>query len=525
MLLLLMVTSITAQTFDLGEGKTAVINGDSYKMTWNNKSINGGTVRGTLSGNLKDGKRNGLWRVTLTYNKFGSDQQNFATGTINISRTYSNGLPNGSYSYISTLTWCKGSQNWQTKQWHYGASESAAENITGSFTNGKANGKWSISSQRFKEKITMQYDNGKAIGEWTIADNMAQTWGFKDGYLVKSKEMNADGWGTELSYSPEEILEQLPNQDTVKVINAIPYSEYYMKGAMFADWFRQYPNGSSDDDITAYYILADYDNHLKYIGNIPDWKKDEIERKKTSKIVEAKKIEDQQYATLIQDSLKAYLETIALNKRNFAKIIGNDNLYACQFMSEFIKRHPKYKEFAFTRFNEQWSINKTRDLLRMYTEIHTYDQELRYYNERVTKILAEVKAKQVPGSDEEILNKAYDLYSDKAKWSRLLNESYSTYLYENTEVTENDICAYLCYKYVIYDITFKKYKVIAKDASTITMTDVKDFVFENDGNYEKVTKYFENDSGSTRLDIPLTEIMEAVRNTGKFKKLLETVQR
>ena len=230
MLLLLLATTISAQTFDLGEGRKATLDqAGNYRLTWNQKSQNGGSVSGTFSGKLKDGKRDGVWKGSFTYQLFSSNEGLFKSGTINFTRTYTNGVPNGAYSYNSTLKVCSGSYNYLSKQWKYGPFESFTEKITGSFKNGHADGQWFASQQQPYEKITMQFDNGKAIGTWTISEKTSQTLGFKNGYLVQQKEMRSDGWGTELSYTPDENLEELPNQKTVKVADFLAYGDYYMK--------------------------------------------------------------------------------------------------------------------------------------------------------------------------------------------------------------------------------------------------------------------------------------------------------
>lgn len=525
MLLLLLATIISAQTFDLGEGRRATLDqAGNYRLTWNQKSQNGGSVSGTFSGKLKDGKRDGVWKGSFTYQLFSSNEGLFKSGTINFTRTYTNGVPNGAYSYNSTLKVCSGSYNYLSKQWKYGSFESFTEKITGSFKNGHADGQWFASQQQPYEKITMQFDNGKAIGTWTISEKTSQTLGFKNGYLVQQKEMQSDGWGTELSYAPEENLEKLPNQKTVKVADFLAYGDYYMKGAEFDSWWRLYPENSSNEDYTAYYILADYDNHLKYIGNVPEWKKEEIERNKVSKVVDEIKLKDQQYAAIIQDSLKAFLETVPLSKREFAESIGCKNYYSCLFINEFSKRHPEYKEFAFTQFNEQWSIYKTGDLLR---KADYYAQEKENYDNKIFKIIEEAKKNHVSGTDEQILEEAYKKYINRDEWFKYLHESNNKYQYDNVAITEEDICAYLCYKFVVFDAQYKTFKITAKDASDITHQEIKDWVFKydryGDTKYDKISKEFSY--LSNRYSYSINELLKEVRNKGKFKKLLETVQR
>ena len=526
MFLLLLATSISAQTFDLGQGRKATLDQvGNYRLTWNQKSQNGGSVSGTFSGRLKDGKRDGIWKGSFTYQLFSSNEETFSSGTINFTRTYSNGVPNGAYSYNSTLKVCSGSYNYLSKQWKYGPFESYAEQITGSFKNGYADGKWYAYQQQPYEKITMQFDNGKAVGTWTITEKTSQTLGFRNGYLVQQKEMLPEGWGTELFYTPDEKIEELPNQKTVKVSDFLAYGDYYMKGADFDRWWRLYPENSSNEDYTAYYILADYENHLKYIGNLPDWKKEEIERNKTSKVVDEMKLKDEQYVTVINDSLNVYLASIPELKRKFAECIGCKNYYSHMFIYEFSNRHPKYKEFAFTRFNEQWSVNKLRDLLH---KADYYPQEKKDYDNRVLGILEKAKKNHVSGTDEQILEEAYKRYCNHEEWSKYLNESNQKYQYDNTVVTEQDICAYLCYKFVEFNAQYKTFKVTAKDASGITLQEIKDWVFrlhEKYGNdkYDRTGREFSYLSNSYSFSI--NELLDEVKNKGKFKKLLETVQR
>ena len=99
-LLTLWLTSlaISAQTIDHGDGVVSVQNGNSYKLTRNQKSKNGGSVTMTFSGMLKNGKRNGVWKLTATYNNYGGGNGYFFTGTSTMTRTYSEGVLNGTYT-------------------------------------------------------------------------------------------------------------------------------------------------------------------------------------------------------------------------------------------------------------------------------------------------------------------------------------------------------------------------------------------------------------------------------------------
>lgn len=361
MILLLIVTSISAQTFDLGEGRKATLDqAGNYRLTWNQKSQNGGTVSGTFSGKLKDGKRNGIWKGSFKYQLFSNNDSQFKSGAINFTRTYTDGVPNGAYSYSSSLKVCFGSYNYISKQWKYSPSESFNEQITGSFINGHADGNWSAYQQQPYEKITMQFDNGKAVGTWTVAEKTSQTLGFKNGYLVQQKEMRSGGWGTELFYSPYEKIEELPNQKTVKISDFLAYGDYYMKGAGFDKFWLLYPENSSNEDYTAYYKLADYDNHLKLIGNVPSYEKELFE---VSKRQAKNKESDKKYIEIIEKELYPLESKI---KSDWKYRISNELSYYTYF-SDLYNKYPELAEYKFaeyTSYNSDYMFKIFKELYK-----------------------------------------------------------------------------------------------------------------------------------------------------------------
>lgn len=150
LLLLLTQTIIcAAQTFDLGNGRKATITPNSYKLTVNRKSPNGGTLIGTWGGPLKNGKRDGVWKLSIQCNNYieGEDSKS-VTGVVTKTRTYARGFTQGTYVYNSKCTYRPWRWNPYKDRWEYGQPKTEEESVSGSFKNGKAHGKWVIKSTR-----------------------------------------------------------------------------------------------------------------------------------------------------------------------------------------------------------------------------------------------------------------------------------------------------------------------------------------------------------------------------------------
>lgn len=448
MFLLLLATSISAQTFDLGQGRKATLDQvGNYRLTWNQKSQNGGSVSGTFSGKLKDGKRDGIWRGSFTYQLFSSNEETFSSGTINFTRTYSNGVPNGAYSYNSTLKVCSGSYNYLSKQWKYSPFESYAEQIIGSFKNGYADGKWYAYQQQPYEKITMQFDNGKAVGTWTIVEKTSQTLGFRNGYLVQQKEMLPEGWGTELFYAADEKIEELPNQKTVNVSDFLAYGDYYMKGADFDKWWYLYPENSSNEDYTAYYILADYDNHVTLIGNVPEWKlrmegKDEESLKRKAEEKEAQIFYDK-YAPNFEEFKKKD------EKHKLYTLLGYPELSVIEYWKPIAEKEPNIKSYA----------QRNKELLTVVCNIEQENDFNKWYSKKFNGLTTDlINNHVVNANDVELLTKVSRLilenYSEN--WKELLNSSLEKWKNKQIEetiqdITIDDIYTYLLkHDYVVY---------------------------------------------------------------------------
>lgn len=524
MLLLLLATGISAQTFDLGEGRKATLDqAGNYRLAWNQKSQNGGSVSGTFSGKLKDGKRDGIWKGSFTYQLFSSNDGLFKSGAINFTRTYSNGIPNGAYSYNSTLKVCNGSFDYLSKQWKYGKFENFAEQITGSFKNGHADGKWYAYQQQPFEKITMQFEGGKAVGTWTITEKVSQTLGFKNGYLVQQKETRSDGWGTELSYTPDEKLEELPNQDTVKVSNFLAYGDYYMKGAGFDKWWRLYPENSSNEDYTAYYILADYDNHLSLWGNVPDYQREIFENGKKSREKDAA---DKKWGN-IPDSCAIYISE-AQHDFWYDAVPDFVEYYYCSLLDE---KYPELKNYEFgygSQYKNNGGVQEykkilNRDVNVLNSKWEQFMNELRKqlddYNmtdeEKTKYLIPQNITKETIFEDGTFSNAKLHYKVNIEKLKDRMNTPVST------ELTEEDIAYFIC-QYLYYD---PQTNVCSESNRTselysVTKEQIQQWVSENTTSgktYKNIKKTFEK--SSYYETVTLKDIYDKSYNKKWFTKI------
>ncbi len=272
-LLTLWLTSlaISAQTIDHGDGVVSVQNGNSYKLTRNQKSNNGGSVTMTFSGMLKNGKRNGVWKLTATYNNYGGGNGYFFTGTSTMTRTYSEGVLNGTYTLNQNIKQRTGTYNRYKGGWVYGPVQDGSEHVSGSFNNGKPTGKWIVNCPMLK--CSFELADGTPVGDATVSKtamgngiNMS----FRDGYLVKWQPLTNSSSCEGLRWDSTENLATLPNQEDGDLLRELNFLEDYMKGSDLSKWIYGYPKGSPDEKFTIPYKMADRNTHYVLFGNPTD---------------------------------------------------------------------------------------------------------------------------------------------------------------------------------------------------------------------------------------------------------------
>lgn len=267
---LLTVVSVTAwaQTTDHGGGLVSVRNGNHYKLTRNVKSNNGGSVSMTFSGLLKNGKRDGVWKLTSTYNNYGGGNGYFFTGTSTMTRSYSNGVLNGIYTLTQNIKRREGSYNRFRGGWTYGPFKDASEHVSGSFRNGKPTGKWSVSAPMLA--CIFELSDGTPVGNVSVTKTAMGggiKMAFRDGYLVKWEPITNKSGVEGLQWNIDEDLANLPDQEKGDLLNELNFLGEYMGGSDFSDWIKNYPKESSEENFTIPYKLADRNNHYVIFGN------------------------------------------------------------------------------------------------------------------------------------------------------------------------------------------------------------------------------------------------------------------
>lgn len=235
----------------------------SYTMKWNETGKNGGTVRGIFSGPMKDGKRNGRWTVDIKFNLFGDDD--FRTGTITMVRNYTNGIPDGPYSYHFDVNWRDGAYNPYQGKWIYGAPSGNKESVTGAFKMGRPDGVWTIKSdKRLGSDATITFNNGLPVGKY-IRKNSIEIFD-KNGLLIEDIQNNGDGWKYKVD---SELLLENNKNDGIRLFFYLlgeDDEDYFAHAGELYTWLLAYPYGASDErTIYDYTVLNNDDLDLDFI--------------------------------------------------------------------------------------------------------------------------------------------------------------------------------------------------------------------------------------------------------------------
>ncbi len=243
----------------------------SYVMKWNETGRNGGTVNGVFSGPMKDGKRNGRWTADIKFHLFGDE--NFRSGTITMVRNYTNGIPDGPFSFNYDLNWRDGTYNPYQGKWVYGAPSGNKESVSGAFKMGRPDGVWSMKSDRkLGYECNMTFKNGIPVGKrvyWDgINGNVSETYD-NDGLLIGYVE-NGEGWkykdGIEI---PMEIKKKGTRRPFF-LLDGEDDNGYFAHAGELYSWLKSYPYGSSDETIEFdMYKVNDNDDldFLEFVGS------------------------------------------------------------------------------------------------------------------------------------------------------------------------------------------------------------------------------------------------------------------
>lgn len=438
--LLLLVASLyaTAQTVtqNVGNNKTVVFDQSMtgpYKMLWNDKSRNGGTVSKTWSGKLENGHRVGLWQGKATYQNYEYAEGRFWQGTSTIVRNYVDGKPSGSYSVVDNIKWRTGRYNHLRGVWEYGVWQEQTTIIKGSFKSGIPIGSWEIKSTDHGEYIIFSLMNdGNPDGNYSWNGSIRK---FKSGYLIEETDMQDAGtWGIKLSYTPEEISEFTPEAAECKPFIISNYAEYYLLGATWEDEIRNYPYNSSEDPIsTGEYMVVEPEKHQTYIGNVPDWYlemkgQDEASLKRKKNESQAKAFYDK------------YINGYESSKKHKYDILSCGQLNEILYWKPIIEREHITQEVA-----------QSYDKLGMiYTLSQQQEEWESFYKQQLATKIRELKeAKYEFPNNQELEEHVISLVEmyDK-EWKKFLNECKTKYLMKKLEdgclvLSDDDIVAYL----------------------------------------------------------------------------------
>lgn len=316
--------TLYCETFKLGDGMTATVTPTHYKLSWSQTSRNGGTVRGTFSGPMKNGKRTGTWTASITFNKFLPDGAGAVrTGTISMTRNYLDGLLYGAYIYNQKLNF----RNivYTSSGWKYSA-EAEPDNMSvkGSFDKGRFDGAWQCNGDelllptytaRFNKGVP-EYIKKKDSGRMT---EIFYTDSLPTRYVTTSSNGSVEGWqskpGTDLKTvsrykdEPHHGLSETDDNPLYGFQYDCKWCEY-VAPRRIAEWLLYKPSGSSVEkaDIIRYNRYnGEYDD-MEFFGS--DDYVNRMNELAVDKKEEARKWSLQRHNDIYIEQLKAAADSI-----------------------------------------------------------------------------------------------------------------------------------------------------------------------------------------------------------------------
>lgn len=527
------------------DGRVVTQNGNQYKVTFNATSDNGGTISETWYGSIVNGKREGTWNFVGNYNKYEISSGIFRTGTVTMTRTYKNGVPNGKYVLKHDLQLMNGGYNIFTDNWIYKAPSDYNEYISGAYINGKPTGTWNINYEGL-EKLTLTFKNGVMDGAFSITDvirGLTTKGSFKNGYVLTMQEMLGVDWGYETDYAGKDPSTIQP-QETVSLANMITMWELYATGMNICnEYMTNYPVNSSDErapEIT--YIFSDADKYRKLFGNVPESVVKSMEQESRWKDELRFQEKDASLKVKLDSLISQYISTIDTVFCKFLEANDLMDYYTKDYVIPTISlQYPEFKIHVDAQ-EERKEINgggPSSSFLWYFESptdsIHTFKYQ---YGKICEPLLEQVYKHHGTDNDSTryYIHKYYLPHStlrrgekevDLREWDAYLSHLDEVYKRENLTLTERDIQIYLILKYVKYGTPDAfgdaSYSLISKDASSVKYEDVLEFVLkysDADGNrtYDNIRMGYNVRYGST-----VSKILEVYKDTKKFKKLLESV--
>lgn len=307
----------------------------SYLLTLNQPSSNGGTAKGTFGGPMKDGKRNGTWTAKFTYNLAETEKGTYMTGTVIMTRNYKMGIPDGSYKYDKNLTFRDGTLS--HGKWVYGAPEAWHESASGTFSDGKLDGQWTIETPKFGGyKVTLNFKDGKPHGKQRIYDYLEEPTTFTETYdngMLTGYDVYGNGW----EYPKESDLTQLSETYTSDFLN--DRNRTLIKGGDFSTYLSYNPIGASSESFEATCSKASNDELKVFYGS------DDFIQRETARVSYEKKRKELESLSAEERKIGEKLDrTLKSIRKDYADIYNDlerrcdSKVYEMVAMYEIIKR-------------------------------------------------------------------------------------------------------------------------------------------------------------------------------------------
>ena len=543
------------------DGRVVTQNGTQYKVTFNATSDNGGTISETWYGSIVNGKREGTWNFVGNYNKYEISSGIFRTGTVTMTRTYKNGVPNGKYVLKHDLQLMNGGYNIFTDNWIYESPSDYNEYISGAYADGKPTGAWNIYNEGI-EKLTITFKNGVMDGTFSITDvirGLTTKGSFKNGYVLTMKEMLGTDWGYETDYAGKDPSTLQP-QETVSLDNVITKWELYTTGMNICnEYMTDYPVNSADErapEIT--YIFSDADNYRKLFGNVPKDVMKSLEWNR--KWEENSKFEEQD--ALMQERLDTLIAQYTRDLDPvFHDFLGKSGLMKFYVMDTLVHKiflqHPEFKTFVDAReakikkdgdgnsssllwYFEHPTVQPVQNsykyrydkicqpLLEQVYEYHGTDNDStryyihKYYTPNLELGLSQLARNSIKTYYPNLWKRMDKKENEIGSWEDYLRCLDRMYFEKTFQPTESDLLHYLAYQYG--DATKFRLKSKEVDASTVTKEDVKKFALEyTDGNGKRHYDMCAMLHDGKAINVSVADMLNSLNDTRAFKKLRETV--
>ena len=533
------IFSLYAETRNLGDGRTETINGNSYTFRWQQNFNNGGSVNVTMTGKLKDGKKDGVWKIFGTWNKCPVNQHEFYTGTASMTRSYNNGVPNGAYSLNYGLKHMTGRYVPTLGTWTYSSPQNMTVTASGNFKNGKPDGIWKMSNARTGKNYTMTFHNGRPHGSF---DNGHYV--YDDGLLLIRKYNGVGGYAlideVKQSFDRNANLEKHAFPLIDQGPETAPY--FYMKGGEFVDWLGRFGGKSTEEP-----VIETFEPGGAYIEftNIKQLDDPQYVRKATADMKSYwQKEQSIKQASEFRKELETQIQPIAQALRHSELPEDRFIVYLFEDVPQGVYSLDSHDVFTLLAFQDpkfddikrKYLIENPDDPLskvvreferaRLYEYGFSYDECKDIINGIIEKAKNEAKFFYYDGDDDSLLNFIYDNYRPHVSesmivgdretfpevietvndgWKNLPNstpldkkrrflcrvgpvnysntDEWYTFLYQcfedglrkNMKLTAEDIKGYVIDKYV--SEKGNKFKVEVPKIITDTPTDIKEFVF------------------------------------------------